>query len=172
MTETSVCVSVPSEHDVAMRASGSLLPGTSVKLMDESDKEITEHDRAGEIFVRGPSVVMGYLRNEKANAETFVQHSDGRWVRTGDVGLFTRVTSGNEQLVIVDRIKELIKVMVNRTKLCLSALSDLLTSGGRDIKLLLQSWRHICYPIPQLPTALSSKYLMPVQEKSRKRLWC
>ena len=97
-----------------MRASGSLLPSTSVKLMDENGNEITQHDIPGEILVRAPSVVLGYLKNEKANAETFVQHEDGRWVRTGDVGLFTQVSSGNEQLVIVDRIKELIKVMVRQ----------------------------------------------------------
>lgn len=76
--------------------------------------EITALDQPGEILVRAPSVVLGYLHNEKANAATFVHDDDGgRWIRTGDIGLMTKVSSsGNEQLVIVDRIKELIKVMV------------------------------------------------------------
>lgn len=112
MTETSVCVTVPSEHDIFARASGSLLPETSVKLVNESGQEIQEREAPGEILVQSPSVVLGYLQNDKANAETFVDHSDGRWVRTGDIGLFTLAPSGNEQLVVVDRIKELIKVMV------------------------------------------------------------
>lgn len=112
MTETSVCVSVPSEHEIVARASGSLLPKTSVKLMSEDGGEIRELDAPGEILVQSPSVVLGYLQNDKANAETFVEHSDGRWVRTGDIGLFTLSPSGSEQLVVVDRIKELIKVMV------------------------------------------------------------
>lgn len=112
MTETAVCVSVPSEHDVEPRASGSLLPGTSIKIVDEGGQEVVQQDTPGEILVRAPSVVLGYMNNEKANSETFVEDADGRWVRTGDVGLITKVSSGNEQLVIVDRIKEMIKVMV------------------------------------------------------------
>lgn len=113
MTETSVCVSIPSEHDIAARASGSLLPGTSVKLLDERGMEISQLEKPGEILVQAPSVVLGYLHNEKANAATFVYDDDGRWIRTGDVGLMSKTNSGNEQLVIVDRIKELIKVMVS-----------------------------------------------------------
>lgn len=113
MTETSVCVSIPSEHDITARASGSLLPGTSVKLLDERGMEITQLEKPGEILVQAPSVVLGYLHNGKANAATFVYDIDGRWIRTGDVGLMSKTNSGNEQLVIVDRIKELIKVMVS-----------------------------------------------------------
>ncbi|GAB1737370.1 hypothetical protein NU219Hw_g1518t1 [Hortaea werneckii] len=111
MTETSVCVTVPSEHEIVARASGSLLPKTSVKLMGEDGGEIRGLEAPGEILVQSPSVVLGYLQSDKATAETFVEHSDGRWVRTGDIGLFTLSPSGNEQLVVVDRIKELIKVM-------------------------------------------------------------
>ncbi|KAG8163000.1 hypothetical protein KVR01_007478 [Diaporthe batatas] len=111
MTETSVCVTVPSEHDIVPRASGSLLPDMAIKLLGEDGKEITTHDQPGEIYVRSPSVVLGYLRNDKANSETFISGADGRWIRTGDIGLMTKVPSGNEQLVIVDRIKEMIKVM-------------------------------------------------------------
>lgn len=115
MTETSVCVSIPSEHDIAPGASGSLLPGTSVKLLDDQGMEITNLDQPGEILVQGPSVALGYLHNEQANAATFVHDDDGRWIRTGDVGLMSRTSSGNEQLVIVDRIKELIKAMVSKS---------------------------------------------------------
>lgn len=113
MTETCVCVTVPSEHDIVPRTAGSLLPEIAVKLLGEDGKEIMAHDQPGEIYVRSPSVVLGYLRNDKANSETFISDADGRWIRTGDIGLMTRVSSGNEQLVIVDRIKEMIKVMVS-----------------------------------------------------------
>ena len=110
MTETSVVVSSPSEHDIMPGASGSLLPGFKVKLIDASGAEITVHDKPGELLVQSPSVVLGYLNNQKATAETFVHDDDGRWVKTGDEVLITKSPSGNEQLVIVDRIKELIKV--------------------------------------------------------------
>lgn len=111
MTETAVCVSVPSEHDIVPQAAGSLLPGISVKLINDAGEEITERDSPGEIFVKSPSVVLGYLNNPEANKSTFIEDKDGRWMRTGDVGVLSRFASGNEQLVIVDRIKELIKVM-------------------------------------------------------------
>ncbi|KAG8631292.1 hypothetical protein KVT40_000432 [Elsinoe batatas] len=110
MTETAVVVTVPSEHDVLQRAAGSIVPGLKIKLMDSEGAEITQHDRAGEVFVQSPSMTLGYLNNEKATSETFVEHKDGRWVRTGDEGLMTMSPSGHEQLVITDRIKELIKV--------------------------------------------------------------
>ena len=64
------------------------------------------------MLFRSPSVVLGYLNNEKATSETFVNHDDGRWIRTGDEGIMTLSPSGHEHLVIVDRIKELIKVKV------------------------------------------------------------
>ncbi|KAI8648175.1 hypothetical protein NCS57_01485300 [Fusarium keratoplasticum] len=110
MTETATVVSSPSEHDIFMKASGSLLPGTKAKIVDTAGKEITGYDCSGELLVQAPSVVLGYLNNEKATTETFVFDTDGRWIRTGDEALFTLAPSGNEQLVIVDRIKELIKV--------------------------------------------------------------
>ena len=56
--------------------------------------------------MRSASVVPGYLRNAAANAATFV---DG-FMRTGDEAVIRRSPAGHEHVVIVDRIKELIKV--------------------------------------------------------------
>ena len=78
MTETLVCVSIPSEHDVAPSASGSLLPGTSVKLLDDQGMEITTLDQPGEITVQAPPVALGYLHKEKVNAATIIHYDDGR----------------------------------------------------------------------------------------------
>ncbi|CAH0051033.1 unnamed protein product [Clonostachys solani] len=110
MTETATVVTASSEDDVLTKGSGSLLPGAKGKIVDPEGKEVTQYDKPGELYVQAPSVVLGYLNNEKANAETFVHHSDGRWIRTGDEALVTLAPSGNEHVVIVDRIKELIKV--------------------------------------------------------------
>ncbi|CAI6081990.1 unnamed protein product [Clonostachys chloroleuca] len=110
MTETATVVTASSEDDVLTKGSGSFLPGAKGKIIDSEGKEVTEYDKPGELLVQAPSVVLGYLNNEKANAETFVHHSDGRWIRTGDEALVTLAPSGNEHVVIVDRIKELIKV--------------------------------------------------------------
>jgi long-subunit acyl-CoA synthetase (AMP-forming) len=113
MTETATVVTASSEDDVLTKGSGSFLPGAKGKIIDPEGKEVTEYDKPGELLVQAPSVVLGYLNNEKANAETFVHHSDGRWIRTGDEALVTLAPSGNEHVVIVDRIKELIKVKVS-----------------------------------------------------------
>ncbi|XEV06024.1 hypothetical protein FSHL1_011311 [Fusarium sambucinum] len=110
MTETATVVTSSSEDDVYTKGSGSLLPGTKAKIIDQEGKEITEHNQPGELLVQAPSVVLGYLNNEKATSETFVHHQDGRWIRTGDEAIVTLAPSGYEHVVIVDRIKELIKV--------------------------------------------------------------
>ncbi|KAL1887869.1 hypothetical protein Sste5346_009927 [Sporothrix stenoceras] len=110
MTETSTVVCSTSEHDTYDRSSGSLVPGAKAKIIGFDGKEVTTYDTPGELLVQAPSVVLGYLNNEKATNETFVFHDDGRWIRTGDEVIVTLSPKGNEHLVIVDRIKELIKV--------------------------------------------------------------
>lgn len=110
-TESSVVVCSSSEHDVMTKSSGSLVPGVCAKVVDPvSGKEITEYNKPGELWVQSPSIVLGYLNNEKATAETFVHDANGRWLRTGDEIYVTKSPLGHEHIVIVDRIKELIKV--------------------------------------------------------------
>lgn len=112
MTETATVVTSSSEDDVFTKGSGSLLPGAKAKIIDLEGNEVTEYDKPGELLVQAPSVVLGYLNNEKATSETFVHHQDGRYIRTGDEAIVTLAPSGHEHIVIVDRIKELIKVKV------------------------------------------------------------
>lgn len=112
LTETSTVVCATPEDDIFFGSSGSLLPGITAKLISTEGKEITEYDQPGELVVQSPSVVIGYLNNEKANRETFIDDTDGkgRWMRTGDEAVVRLSPKGNEHIVIVDRIKELIKV--------------------------------------------------------------
>jgi acyl-CoA synthetase (AMP-forming)/AMP-acid ligase II len=58
---------------------------------------------AGELWVRGPQVMAGYLNRPDATAEVL---DPAGWLRTGDLG---HVGAGGH-VVIVDRLKELIKV--------------------------------------------------------------
>lgn len=60
-------------------------------------------DQEGEVLLRGPFIMKGYLNNPEANAETFTE--DG-WMRTGDIGKYDSATG---EFYIVDRLKELIK---------------------------------------------------------------
>lgn len=112
MTEASPAVLSTSELDLLVGSSGSLIPGTKAKVIDINGKEVTEYETRGEMVIQSPSIVLGYLNNEKANAETFVWHEDGRWLRTGDEVLVRKSDNGHEHFLVVDRIKELIKVKV------------------------------------------------------------
>jgi ribosome assembly protein SQT1 len=114
LTETCTVVCSSSEDDIVFGSSGSLLPGFKAKIISPDGKEITEYNKPGELVVQSLSVVLGYLNNDKANEETFLQDTDGhgRWMRTGDEAVVRKSPKGNEHIYIVDRIKELIKVKV------------------------------------------------------------
>lgn len=112
LTETSTVVTSSSPDDIWFGSCGSLLPGVECKIVTAEGNEVTGYDQPGELLVKSPSVVLGYLNNDKANMETF---QDG-YMRTGDEAVVRKSPAGHEHVFIVDRIKELIKVQV-----CLSA---------------------------------------------------
>lgn len=109
LSETCGVVSVSPADDIWFGSSGSLLPSMEVRIISPNGKEITEYDQPGELVVRSPSVVLGYLNDEAANRETF---RDG-WMYTGDEGLIKKGPKGTEHVWIIDRLKELIKVKVS-----------------------------------------------------------
>jgi hypothetical protein len=122
LTETSTVVTATKPDDIFLGSSGSLLPGFECKIVTPENTEITEYDQPGELLVKSPSVVIGYLNNEKANKETF---EDG-FMRTGDEALVRKSPNGYEHVFIVDRIKELIKV-----KVCVQRFMQLKSDGCR-----------------------------------------
>jgi acyl-CoA synthetase (AMP-forming)/AMP-acid ligase II len=115
LTETCTVVCSSNPSDIWFGSSGCLISGMEAKLMSVEGNEITGYNQPGELWVKSPSVVLGYLKDDKANAETFVEDHDGRFMRTGDEAEFRVSPNGNEHIWIVDRIKELIKVKVCRT---------------------------------------------------------
>lgn len=100
---------IPAGRDDIPRSSiGLSLPNITCRLVDlETGEEITEYDeqgltRPGELWLKGPNVMVGYLGRPDATAETFTE--DG-YLRTGDIA----VRSEEGWYSIVDRAKELIK---------------------------------------------------------------
>ena len=77
---------------------GPPVPGVEVEIRGQRGGVLPER-RAGRIFVRGPSVMVGYFGNRKATAGTLI---DG-WLDTGDLGF---VEKG--ELYICGRAKDLV----------------------------------------------------------------
>jgi len=82
-------------------ASGVTISNTECRIVDLEGNDLGVGED-GELWIRGPQVMKGYLNNEQATAETI--DSDG-WLHTGDVAHFDE----DGFVFIVDRLKELIK---------------------------------------------------------------
>lgn len=97
MTETS-CILTRFEYpETDTTASvGYPLPGIDMKLVDDAGKDITDYDVRGELCVRGPIVIKGYLNNENKDWD------DEGYFHTGDIAVCER---GTKKWYIVDRKK-------------------------------------------------------------------
>ncbi|GAA1219362.1 4-coumarate--CoA ligase family protein [Microbacterium maritypicum] len=109
MTETSPAVNLISEARTEIDRStiGPLVPNTEARLVDpDSGEDVAVPaegaSEPGELWVRGPQVMVGYLNRPDATAEML--DADG-WLHTGDVATVTH----DGIYRIVDRLKELIK---------------------------------------------------------------
>jgi len=78
------------------------IPNTECKVMDPPSGAELGAGAQGEVWIRGPQVMMGYLNNPQATAAML--DADG-WLHTGDIGS----VDAAGYLHIVDRLKELIK---------------------------------------------------------------
>ncbi len=101
MTELSPISHATAGDDVKAGSSGITVPNTECRLVDENGED-QGVDGRGELWVRGPQVMKGYLNNPEATAATI---DDDGWLHTGDVA----VIDADGHTYIVDRVKELIK---------------------------------------------------------------
>ena len=146
MTELSpVSHSIPVDRtDIDRSSIGILLPGTEGRIVDVesgADVEIPDEGQspAGELWVRGPQVMQGYLGNDEATGRTL--DTDG-WLHTGDIATVT----ANGSFYIVDRLKELIKykgyqvapavleaVLLTHPQIADAAVVGVLDADGQEI---------------------------------------
>jgi long-chain acyl-CoA synthetase len=62
-------------------------PDTYYKICKPGTTEEVPYGEDGEICLRGPSVMLGYINHEEENKNTLVKHEDGfTWLHTGDMG--------------------------------------------------------------------------------------
>jgi long-chain acyl-CoA synthetase len=102
LTECSPVVSVnPFNFTQHNGSIGLPLPSTDIKILDDNGNEV-EFGDSGELYVKGPQVMLGYLNRQEATDEIL---KDG-WLATGDIAKI------DEQgfLYIVDRKKDMILV--------------------------------------------------------------
>lgn len=81
------------------RSCGKVVPGNQVKLLDQDCREVPLGE-IGELCVRGPLVMEGYLNRPEENEKVF----KGDWLHTGDMARM----DAQGYLYIVDRVKDMI----------------------------------------------------------------
>ncbi|KAF6172490.1 hypothetical protein GIB67_007003 [Kingdonia uniflora] len=81
---------------------GLLAASLEAKIIDIKTGRALSVNKTGELWLRGPSIMKGYLNNEEATGATI--DSDG-WLRTGDLCYIDE----DGYIFVVDRLKELIK---------------------------------------------------------------
>jgi acyl-CoA synthetase (AMP-forming)/AMP-acid ligase II len=104
MTELSpVSHAIPRDApDMDLNSVGVAVPNTECKLVDPETGEEVGPGARGELWVKGPNVMSGYLNNPEATAATLDEQG---YLHTGDVAEVTE----QGVFTIVDRVKELIK---------------------------------------------------------------
>jgi acyl-CoA synthetase (AMP-forming)/AMP-acid ligase II len=104
LTETSPVTHVI-PPDPKLNRPGSIgppLPRTECRIVDPITGDDVPEGEPGEVWIRGPQVMTGYLNNEAATKECI----DGEgWFHTGDLA----TADADGYFTIVDRLKELIK---------------------------------------------------------------
>ncbi len=101
MTELSPISHATVGSDFKSGSNGVTAPNTFCRVVDDEGNDLGV-DGEGELWIKGPQVMKGYLNNDEATEATI--DSEG-WLHTGDVARI----DADGHMFIVDRVKELIK---------------------------------------------------------------
>lgn len=97
----------PSSESDSIMSCGKPLKDTSVLIVDSvTQKEVSEQNGVGEIWLNGTSKCLGYWGRTELTEKVFnakIEGFDGSWLRTGDLGFVL-----NEELYICGRTKDMI----------------------------------------------------------------
>ncbi|MDB4223924.1 AMP-binding protein [Granulosicoccus sp.] len=101
MTEISPVSHITPGFNARPGSSGVTISNTMSRIIDTDGIDMGPNEE-GELLVKGPQVMLGYLNNESATRETV--DAEG-WLHTGDLARIDE----DGYMTIVDRVKELIK---------------------------------------------------------------
>jgi long-chain acyl-CoA synthetase len=125
LTETTAMGTLQNPLEWTPDAIGAMPASVEAKLVDFPDAGYYATNKPhpqGEIWLRGPSIMEGYYKNDKETAEAMT--ADG-WFKTGDIGEWDR----NGHLKIIDRKKNLIKTL-NGEYIALEKLESIYRSAA------------------------------------------
>ena len=102
LTETSPSTHYTPRGRVKLNAAGVSLPNTEWRVIDVATRRDLTVGEIGEVWVRGPQVMKGYLNNPEVTRRVI---DDDGWLHTGDIGY----ADGEGYLYVLDRAKDQLK---------------------------------------------------------------
>ena len=99
LTECPVCVENPYDRPAKPGSIGRPIPEFSARIVDENGNEL-DPGEIGELLIKGPAVMKGYLNRPEATEETIREG----WLHTGDIARM----DDDRYIYIVDRKKDLV----------------------------------------------------------------
>ena len=121
LTETSPILALNSPTNLKDDAAGVPLPGIELRINEP------DNDGIGEVFAKGPNVMLGYYKNPSATNDVM----ENGWFKTGDLGYFDEDgflhISGRKKNVIISKsgknvFPEEIEDVLNRSQFILESL--------------------------------------------------
>ena len=123
---------------------GPVLPNVKVKVVNEAGEPL-DPGEVGEIWVQGPSVMLGYWNRPDETRETLT--CDG-WLRTGDLGHldennFLYISGGRKKDIIIRAGENVSPLMIENTLLNHPAVAEAAAVGvphprvGEQVKVFL-----------------------------------
>ena len=100
MTEAAPTVAYNHYYRHVIGSVGTEVPGVEIQIRDQNGVQM-EQGQEGEICVRGPNIMKGYLNNHEETQAAFWERG---WFRSGDVGIIDE----DGYLYIIDRLKDMI----------------------------------------------------------------
>lgn len=130
ITECAPLISVCTEEDNRAGSVGYAIPGVTVKIDAEEEED---GKLIGEIMVKGPNVMKGYYRDEKATAEVM----NGAWFRTGDYGYmdddgYIYITGRKKNVIVLNNGKNVFPEEIEEYLYKIDLIRECVVIGRED----------------------------------------